>query len=78
MNHSVELWESLRPKIERAISNKNTPKKFSGVNYYLAEYYLGKSMAESVADKIKYHNYLVRVYPNTQKGIWYIYVRRKS
>ena len=76
MTNKPELWQTLRPKLERAISNKVSPKKFAGVNYYLAEYYTGKSMADNIADKIKYHNYKCRVYPNEQ-GVYYIYVRRK-
>lgn len=77
MTEPAGIWSDLRPKVENAISSRNKPRKFSGVNYYLAEFYLGESRAEIVAEMIRYHGYLVRVYYKKENGVWYIYVRRK-
>ena len=76
MKEHAGSWVDIQPRVERAISNKVFPKKFSDKNYYLATYYLGESRAEIAAEMIRYHGYLVRVY-NKENRVWYIYVRRK-
>jgi len=75
---SAANWSNLKPSIEEVISTRHSPKKFSGVPYYLLTYYLGESRAQLVAEMIRNHGYLARIdHPVERSGTWFIYVRRK-